>query len=431
MDMRIGVIGAGVSGLVAAWLLGEEHEVVIFDRRGYVGGHAHTITALRGGARIPVDTGFQHFSRPMYPAFLGLLDMLGVRPTPARVYANFWSKAAGGTLKFPPPLAWSSLPLARSPSALATLVQLWHAIRSSGPLEDRGDWSVTVGDFVERLRVSKSFKARVLYPFLSAALGTSFEETPKMSARAAMKYPLQYYRSQNPLLPWEFLQIEGGVVTYVDALLRTLGAVEVRKDAAIASVEKCGGRFVVRERAGAQHAFDRLVIAAPAFDAAELVGRLAGAGRLASTLRELRYMPTTIAVHGDARYMPPSRASWSAVNMIDDGRSCEFTMWPGMKRGVDLFKSWISHRGTKPEGPHELFTYHHPCMTPAYFRAQAALAEHQGQGGLWFAGSYTRDIDSHESGVRSALEVASRLLGPRPRPRTRLAGLESRWGKRR
>ncbi len=65
-------------------------------------------------------------------------------------------------------------------------------------------------------------------------------------------------------------------------------------------------------------------------------------------------------------------------------------------------------------------------MTPAYFRAQAALARHQGEGGLWFAGSYTRDIDSHESGVRSAIEVASRMLGRWSPPRTRLTHLESR-----
>jgi uncharacterized protein len=398
--MKIGVIGAGVSGLVAAWLLGEEHDVVIFDRRGYVGGHAHTISVERGGARIPVDTGFQHFSRHMYPAFLGLLEMLGVKPVEARVHATFCSKATGQSLRIPPPLSRASRALALSPSSLATLVQLWHAIRSSGALEDRDDWSVTVGEFVEGLLVSPSFKEKVLYPFLAAALGTSFEETPTMSARAAMRYPLHHYRTQNPLLPWEFLQIEGGVVTYVNALLRALGAVEVRRGAAVVGVEKVGDRFLVREHAGAEHAFDRLVIATPANDAADLAARLPGAGKLTATLR--------------------------AVNLVGDDRSCEFTMWAGMKQKADVFKSWISHQPTTPEGPRELFAFRHPYMTPAYFRAQAALAQHQGEGGLWFAGSYTRDIDSHESGVCSAIEVVSRLLGRWPRSRTRLAQLESR-----
>jgi uncharacterized protein len=422
--MRIGIIGAGVSGLVAAFLLCEEHDVVIFDRRGYVGGHAHTTIVERDAKRIAVDTGFQHFSRHMYPAFVGLLDMLGVRPVEVRFHATFCSKTSGASLRVPPPLPRAGASLARAPSVLATLVQLWHAIRSSGRFEDRDDWSMTVRDFVEGLLVSRSFKARVLYPFLAATLGTSFEETPSMSARAAMRYPLHHYRTQSPLFPWEFLQIEGGVVTYVDALLRSLGAMEVRRGAAIVGVERTGDRFVVRDHVGAQHAFDQLVVATPAREAAEFVGRLPGAGRLASTLHEVRYMPTTIAVHADARYMPRARASWSAVNMIDDGRSCEFTMWPGMRERADVFKSWVSHQGTTPEGPHELFTYHHPYMTPAYFRAQAGLAPHQGQGGLWLAGSYTRDIDSHESGVRSAMEVASRLLGRRPR--TRLAELERR-----
>ena len=62
-----------------------------------------------------------------------------------------------------------------------------------------------------------------------------------------------------------------------------------------------------------------------------------------------------------------------------------------------------------PEQVYSLHDLHHPVMTPGYHRAQTRLRGHKGAGNLWFAGSYTQDIDSHESGLRSAIDVAREL----------------------
>ena len=41
--MRIAIIGAGVSGLVAAHLLAPDHEVTVFEAHAYAGGHTNTV----------------------------------------------------------------------------------------------------------------------------------------------------------------------------------------------------------------------------------------------------------------------------------------------------------------------------------------------------------------------------------------------------
>ena len=406
--MRIGIIGAGVSGLVASWLLHEAHEVVLFERNDYLGGHAHTLTVQHEGCSVAVDTAFQHFSHQLYPTFVRLLELLGVPlrrvPISATFYARGQAKAEGKSLLMPPPLNLRDL----RPAALATLLQLRHTLIMASELDTTDDWSTTVGEFIDGLRLTGSFKSEFLVPFVTALLGTSMADSRRMSARAALRYPV-HHQPASPLRPFEFLEVEGGVTSYVQVLAAQLTRAEVRLGARIESVRREGGRYLVQDGAST-HVFDQLIIAAPARDAAVLLRGLAGSERLQETLGSIEYIETRIAIHSDPSLLPPQRSTWSACNMTYDGQACEFSMWPGRHAGVNVFKSWITHRSTTPRALHRLYRYFHPLMTPDYFRAQTRLARHQGEAGLWLAGSYSQDIDSHESGVRSAIAVAERLL---------------------
>lgn len=408
--MRIGIIGAGVSGLVASWLLHEAHEVVLFERNDYLGGHAHTITVQHNGRTVAVDTAFQHFSHQLYPTFVRLLELLGVPLRRFPVSATFYSRgqakanAEGKLLLMPPPLNFRDL----RPAALATLLQLRHTLGLAAELDTADDWSTTVGEFIDGLRLTPSFKSEFLYPFVTALLGTSLADSRRMSARAALRYPV-HHQPASPLRPFEFLEVEAGVASYVQALAAQLHRAEVRLGARIESVRREGSRYLVQDGAGT-HVFDQLIIAAPARDAALLLRGLPGSEKVQEALASIEYIETRIAVHSDPSLLPPLRSTWSACNMVYDGQTCEFSMWPGRRAGVDVFKSWITHQGRTPQALHRLCRYFHPLMTPDYFRAQARLARHQGEAGLWLAGSYTQDIDSHESGVRSAIAVAEQLL---------------------
>jgi predicted NAD/FAD-binding protein len=304
----------------------------------------------------------------------------------------------------PPPFNFRDL----RPAAVATLLQLRHALTVAAELDTTDDWSTTVGEFIDGLRLTSSFKSEFLYPFVTALLGTSLTDSRRMSARAALRYPV-HHQPASPLRPFEFLEVEGGVECYVQALAAQLRRAEIRLGARIESVRREGGRYLVQDGAST-HAFDQLIIAAPARDAAVLLRGLPGSERLQETLARIEYIETHIAIHSDPSLLPPDRSTWSACNMTYDGRACEFSMWPGRSAGVDVFKSWITHQGRTPQALHQRYRYFHPLMTPDYFRAQARVARHQGEAGLWLAGSYTQDIDSHESGVRSAIAVAEQLL---------------------
>ena len=76
--MRIAVVGSGISGLAAAWLLARRHAVTLFEAGSYLGGHTHTVDVTLDGVTHGVDTGFLVFNRETYPNLVPMLAGLGV-----------------------------------------------------------------------------------------------------------------------------------------------------------------------------------------------------------------------------------------------------------------------------------------------------------------------------------------------------------------
>jgi predicted NAD/FAD-binding protein len=408
--MRIGVVGGGIAGLGAAWLLDEEHHVLLFERSEILGGHARSVDVSREGRRVTVDTAFQYLSLAMYPTFARLLELLHIRTVPVRASFSIHAERSRRTfLLTPSPRPRDVLAVLR-PGSLAWLLQLRHTLDEGARLERRGDFSLTVAELVPRLRVTAEFQSAVLYPFLSALHGTTLDDTRQISARAALMYPV-HHRPKNPLVPFELREIEGGAGRYVRALAGSLRRAEVHAGVPIQRVLREGDGYALVDAHGARHRVDQVVLAAPADRTAELLADLPGAAALRERLLALRFTDATIAVHADARRMPPDRADWSYCNVLHAGSAGRLSIWKGRDAGVDVFKSWIDEDDDLRE-EHGRYAYRHVLMSPAYFRLQELLPSFSGQLGVWLAGSYTRHIDSHESGLLSAIAVA-RQLSPR------------------
>lgn len=207
--MRIGVIGAGISGLTATWLLNEEHEVHLFEKKDSLGGHAHSITVPWAGHALTVDPGAQNFSTQMYPCFLELLRILGVQTqfTPMRIVLS-WLTEPKELLLTPTGNFWE-LRHSICPGALSAQLWLAAAIWRAAAIKS---WDVTVQDFIGQLNAPPPFVTDILTPFLSMMLGTPKSETHRASLRAAMVYPV-LHRPANPLKPFNMLSVPSGVKT--------------------------------------------------------------------------------------------------------------------------------------------------------------------------------------------------------------------------
>ena len=83
IEMKIAVIGAGISGLTAAYRLSRQHDVELFEANDYLGGHTNTVDVELEGEHHAIDTGFVVFNDRTYPSFVAMLDEFGVKSRPA------------------------------------------------------------------------------------------------------------------------------------------------------------------------------------------------------------------------------------------------------------------------------------------------------------------------------------------------------------
>lgn len=402
--MRVGVIGAGGAGLAAAWLLEEQHDVVLFERDDRLGGHAHTIEVEAHGRRFGVDAGFEFFGPGApYTTFNRLLDELGVvrRTYPATMSLTI----DGRTVALPP---WRGGPVWRSltPRALIDMIRFRRFLAGVPAFLARHDTTVTTGEYLTAQGLSASFVDRFLFPVLLAFWCVEPEELRGFAAYNALFY--LGGAAASGLRPPRQSAIEGGMRTYVDAVVRGLGRAEVRTGAGVERIERDGEAFVLHDARGETRTVDRLVIATNARQALALLEPLGGFDEVCAQLAGFEYFDTTIAVHGDATLMPADRSAWSVVNIRSDGRHSQNSVWDP-ERGLPVFRSWVTYDQRMPQPVYAVATYEHGKVTPAYYAAQARLKALQGVGGVWLAGIYTDDADSHESAVHSAVVVARGL----------------------
>jgi uncharacterized protein len=92
--VRIAVVGSGISGLSAAWLLGKRHDVVLYEASGRLGGHSNTVDVSAPEGNCPIDTGFIVYNTAAYPNLISFLEILGVETAPSDM--SFRAQALGG-----------------------------------------------------------------------------------------------------------------------------------------------------------------------------------------------------------------------------------------------------------------------------------------------------------------------------------------------
>lgn len=405
--MRLAIIGAGAAGLTAAYLLEAEHDVTVFEAEPRLGGHAHTVTVEQGGEAIAIDAGFEFFSGRLFPTFTRLLGLLQVPLHRYPLTATFYTHDQRYVSLLPPVrdgrLVWSAL----RPRPVLDLLQFGFALLRAGPLMRSRDTSVTLAQFMAGLPVLRSFKRRFLAPFLLAGWCVEPDEFLSFSAYDVLSY--SYWHRPAGLQPYTWTEVVGGTQAYMQALAAALARAVVRPGCAVAGLTRRGRAYALQTADGGQHEFDQVLLATNAQVAARLLAGVEGAEAQRHVLGQVEYFPTSIAVHGDARLMPADRRYWSVVNTRYDGTYSANTVWKGWKSRTPIFRSWVTFEPRLPEPLYALVQFDHPKVNAAYFRAQKELTPLQGQGQLWLAGAYLHDIDSHESAVLSAVNVARRL----------------------
>lgn len=414
--LRIAVIGSGVSGLSAAWLLSKAHAVTLYEADDRLGGHAHTVDAQTRQGSVPVDTGFIVYNEPNYPNLTALFAHLDVETVPSEM--SFGVSLDNGDLEYSSAGLFAQRRNLFRPRFWTMINDLLKFQRHAAADAERWTNETSLSDYMAQRGFCRAFQEDHLLPQAAAIWSASLKDIGDYPARALLRFfdnhgLLKLNFNDRP----QWRTVRGGSRAYIRRLIADYrGRVLTRSP--IRRVSRMGEGVVVETARGVAERYDRVVIAAHADQALAMLHEPTAAER--EVLGAFRYSRNQTLLHGDASFMPSRRGAWSSWNHQGvsglDEKAC-ITYWMnrlhGLPSGIDpLFVTLNPSRGIAAEAVQVDQVYEHPMFNAAAIDAQPRLPLLQGEGGVSYCGAYFGS-GFHEDGLQSGLAAAEAIGGVR------------------
>jgi predicted NAD/FAD-binding protein len=418
---RLAVIGGGIAGLGAAWLLRQRYDVTVFEREKHIGGHSNTVEVDEEGRRVPIDTGFMVFNKVTYPYLVRLFDELRVPIKPTEM--SFSVRHEGLDVEYNG-MGFNRVFAQRAnlvrPRFLNLLAQILRFFRvANASLHDESLESMSLDEFVRLHRLGDDFLRLYLVP-MSASIWS-------ISPGGALDFPaatlVRFFHNHGFLgvtthHPW--FTVDGGSREYVKRMLVDLSKTQAA--APVVSVENGPDQVTVRTGDGSAQVFDRVILAAHADESLALLQHPTALQD--KLLSAFRYQANETLLHTDTTVMPRRKLAWAAWNYrmepSAEGERPSTHYYMNRLQGVsDRENYFVSLNYADRIDPEKVLwrkNYTHPIFDRAALAAQHHLpsinAESRDQR-VFFSGSYFR-YGFHEDALASGVQCARAVCGEDP-----------------
>ncbi len=398
--MRVAVIGTGISGLTAAWLLRHRHSVTLYEAEHRAGGHTHTHRLTVDGQPVTVDTGFIVYNDRNYPTFTRLLHELGVPGRPTDMSFSVRHDASGmeynggsarGLLARPrnllDPHFWSMLA-----DILRFNRQAPRLLRLHGP-------GPTLREYLAEARFGAAFAQRYLLPMSAAIWSVPASQVDRTPAKRIIEFFRHHGLLSLDDRP-QWYVVDGGSDRYVNALLAQLPT-RPQLGAPVLGVRRTPDGVMIRTAAGSE-GFDAVILACPSAAERAILGAI-------------RYQDNDVVLHTDASVMPRAPAAWASWNYRLAAHSADtatVTYWMNRLQHIEtatpLLVTLNQSEDIDPAQVLQRMRYSHPIFDAPAVAAQARRAQISGVRNTWYCGAWWR-YGFHEDGCGSAVEVANAM----------------------
>ena len=411
---RIAVVGGGISGLGAAYALSNTYKVTLFEAENRLGGHARTVFSGKSGQQ-PVDTGFIVFNYQNYPELSQLFSDLNV-PI-AKSDMSFGASLKSGKIEYA--LRNFDTIFAQRKNLLNPqfVKMVWDINKfNTIGLTVADDESLTIGQFLKRLKTGDWFRDYYLLPLSGAIWSTPTEKILDFPAYAM----LQFFKNHALLSrsgQHQWYTVKGGSREYVSRLenVLTQKQVEIRVNTPVASVTRHATGVVVKTYCSEPQTFDEVVFATHSDDTLAI---LSDPSKIEQrNLGSIKYQNNDVVLHSDVTVMPKLYKCWSSWVYTErkdkNTDKIDLTYWMNSLQPIPLddplFVTLNSTHNIDQNQIYDQVTMRHPVYDVGVLSAQKDISLSNGNNRTWFSGAWMRN-GFHEDGLSSGLDVARSLL---------------------
>lgn len=413
--MKIAIIGSGISGLTCGHYLHQQHDVTIFEANDYIGGHTATVDVELNGQSYAIDTGFIVYNDRTYPNFIKMMNEIGVRGVATQMSFSVRNDANGLeynghtiTTLFSQKRNWFKPSFYRFIREILRFNQLAKAAAADA------EHSVqTLGEFLHHHQFSDYFCENYILPMGAAIWSSSLADMRAFPLTFFLRFFLNHGLLDITHRP-QWYVIEGGSRAYIEPLTQGFRD-KIRLNAPVEWLRRSGQGIELQVHGKIEH-FDEVIFACHSDQALALLSDANHIER--ELLGAIGYQANEVILHMDTSLLPKRKAAWASWNYRLAGDVDQETRLPALTYNMNILQhidssetfcvTLNSSESINPNKVLRKFTYHHPVFNRAAIAAQQRKAEISGVNHTWFCGAYWHN-GFHEDGVKSALDVVTRL----------------------
>jgi predicted NAD/FAD-binding protein len=415
--MRVAVVGGGISGMMAWYLLQQKHDVTLLEANDYLGGHTATVDVEVAGQTYAIDTGFIVFNDRTYPVFNRFIAELNVPFQHTEM--SFSVKNTVQNLEYNGNTLGSLFTQRRNllrPSFWFMLSDIMRFNKLGKRLlaADDADLDLSLGDFLLKHDFGVAIRDNYLMPMGAAIWSAGLADMPAFPVRFFLRFFNNHgLLNINDRPQWSV--IKGGSKRYVEALQAKLGKDSVKLKQQISAISRDDGGVMLTFTDGRTEHYDKLVLACHSDQALRLLGDNATEQERA-VLGGIAYQKNDVVLHTDTRLLPKRRRAWAAWNYnldatVNDRATLTYNMnlLQGITAPVTFCVTLNNTAAIDPAKILGVYQYDHPVYNHYTLAAQKQRSKINGHNHTYFCGAYWYN-GFHEDGAKSAVDVAA-LLG--------------------
>ncbi|AIT09978.1 NAD/FAD-binding protein [Candidatus Francisella endociliophora] len=409
---KIAIIGSGISGLAASYLLKDKYEITLYEKNNYFGGHARTLNI----DNTPVDTGFIVFNYETYYHLTRLFKHLNVPVAKSNMSFGVSIKNGSieyGSSSFKSLLAQKSNIFKPNYYKMIKDILKFNRISNRHLEENILNENITLAQYLDDIKVGRWFRDYYLL-----AMGACIWSTPleKMYDFPALSF-IRFFSNHGLLStskPLQWYTIQGGSKVYVKKIINELKKTNISFAPKATKVERTN-KIIVTDSNNTSQEFDKVVFACHSTEILELLDNPNTAEK--ELISAIKYQPNSVILHTDESIMPKRKNAWSSWNYLsaetkDKHKVVSLSYWMNNLQPLDTDTNYFVtvNPDQKPD-PKKIINEHlfqHPVFDKKAIQAQQNFDNIQGLNDTYYCGAYLR-YGFHEDGILSAVNVAEKL----------------------